>query len=152
MWGRYSEGKKRLLSERRIYVVMISKRRLAIAVAAFVVSAAACAGGDERTEQVVAGMSRDSALATISMGTPGGLETLGADSLRNVWRRTQYLMNGVNIEVIWYSPSGEKWMAADTVPEERVIPVVVLDGKVAGVGRSAYNKVAEAYNLPPNRY
>lgn len=109
----------------------------------------ACAGGDERTEQVVAGMSRDSAMATLNAETGGAP---GADSLKNVWRRTAYLMNGVNIEVIWYSPSGEKWTATDTVPEERVIPVVLLDGKVAGVGRSAYSRVAEAYKLPPNKY
>ena len=94
------------------------------------------AGGDERTEQVLPGMSRDSVLATLGSSVPGATaeSAMGADSLRNVWRRTQYLVDGVNIEVIWYSPSGEKWTAADTVPAERVIPVVLLDGKVAGVG------------------
>ena len=129
-----------------------SKRRLSMA-AAVLMGALACAGGDERTEQVTPGMSRDSALAALRSTMPGEAgDTAAADSLKHVWRRTAYLMNGVNIEILWYSPSGEKWKATDTVPEERVIPVVLLDGKVAGVGRSAYNKVAEEYKLPRNRY
>ncbi|NUQ11070.1 MAG: hypothetical protein HUU26_01915 [Gemmatimonadaceae bacterium] len=134
--------------------MLISKRRWPVAAAALVLGAAACAGGDERTEQVLPGMSRDSVLATLGSSVPGATaeSAMGADSLRNVWRRTQYLVDGVNIEVIWYSPSGEKRTAADTVPEERVIPVVLLDGKVAGVGRSAYDRVAETYRLPRNRY
>lgn len=128
-----------------------SKRGLPIVVVGAVMMLAACAGGDERTEQVQAGMSRDSVLAALGSGA-APTDSAAGDSLKNVWRKTQYLMNGVNIEVIWYSPSGEKWSAADTVPEQRVIPVVLLDGKVAGVGRSAYDRVAEVYKLPPNRY
>ena len=130
-----------------------SKRGLPIVLVGAAIMLAACGGGDERTEQVQAGMSRDSVLAALASGadaaTPAGAPS---DSLKNVWRKTQYLMNGVNIEVIWDSPSGEKWTAADTVPKERVIPVVLLDGKVAGVGRSAYDRVAEVYKLPPNKY
>ena len=118
--------------------------------------AMACFGSDERTEQVVPGMSRDSALAALRspLGGEGATlaDSMGADSLKNVWRRTQYLVDGTNIEVLWYSPSGERWTATDTVPEERVIPVVLIDSKVVGVGRSAYDRVAEAYKLPRNRY
>ena len=133
--------------------MVISKRRLTrVAVAALAVGAAACADGDARTEKVVAGMSRDSALAALNAEVPGAADAAGADSLKHVWRRTAYLMNGVNIEVLWYSPSGEKWTATDTIPKNRVIPVVLLEGKVAGVGRSAYDRVAEVYKLPPNKY
>lgn len=136
-------------------MVLNSRRPLrAAVVATLVLVANACAGGDERTEKVLPGMSRDSVLNTLAseMGGTPGTPAADGDSLKNVWRKTQYLMNGVNIEVIWYSPSGEKWTAADTVPKERVIPVVLLDGKVAGVGRSAYSRVAEQYKLPPNKY
>ncbi|HEX9563365.1 MAG TPA: hypothetical protein VF981_05320 [Gemmatimonadaceae bacterium] len=117
--------------------------------------ALACNPGDQRTEQVVAGMSRDSALAVLAsqMGEAATVEgSAGPDSLKNIWRRTQYLVDGQNIEVLWYSQTGERWSATDTVPAGRVIPVVLVDGKVIGVGRSAYDQVAERYKLPRNRY
>lgn len=115
--------------------------------------AVACAEGDSRSEQITEGIDRDSALAILR--APAGSEAAPAspeDSLKNVWRRTQYLVDGKSIEVIWYSPTGEKWLATDTVPEERVIPVVVMDGKVVGVGRVAYEVAAEQYKLPKNKY
>jgi hypothetical protein len=116
---------------------------------------AACSGGDARTEQIQPGQSRDSVLALLSL--PGndpasGDSAAGADSLKNVWRRTGYFTQGKSIEIIWYSPSGEKRTPADTVPEGRVIPVVLIEGRVIGVGRNVYEQTAQLYRLPPNKY
>lgn len=118
---------------------------------AAVVAFAACGEKDARTEQIQPGIDRDSALAILGSGTSGSTAA-PEDSLKNVWRRTQYLVDGKSLEVIWYSPSGEKWTATDTVPEERVIPVVMVDGKVSGVGRVAYETLAAQYRLPKNKY
>lgn len=116
--------------------------------------AMACSPSDERTDQVLAGMSRDSALAVLASPLPGVPASAGepGDSLKNIWRRTQYLIDGQNVEVLWYSQDGERRTASDTVPDGRVIPVVLIDGKVVGVGRSAYDQVADRYKLPKNRY
>jgi len=128
----------------------LGTRFLAAAVAVLL---AAC-GGDSRTEQIQPGLSRDSVLTVLGQPAGGGSadSAVGADSLKNVWRRTAYFMEGKNIEIIWYSPSGEKRTATDTVPENRVIPVVLIDGKVVGVGRTVYDQTAELYRLPKNRY
>lgn len=132
----------------------MKKRLHAFLALASLAAVAACDGGDARTEQVTAGMSRDSALTVLASGADEATTAGGAvpDSLRNVWRKTQYLVDGQMIEVLWYSASGEKWTAADTVPKGRVIPVVLVDGKVVGTGRAAYDQVAERYRLPKNKY
>ncbi|MEP7346827.1 MAG: hypothetical protein ABI877_16255 [Gemmatimonadaceae bacterium] len=109
--------------------------------------------GDQRTAQLAPGMDRDSALKLLAAGEPGvaGGDATG-DSLQNIWRRTQYLMAGRRIEILFYSKNNEKWRATDTVPEEGVIPVVLVDGKVIGVGRTVYDSVTNLYGIPKNKY
>jgi hypothetical protein len=98
-------------------------------------------------------MDRDSALKLLGQNLPGAADgNVGADTLKNIWRRTAYLMAGRRIEVLFYSPNNEKWKAADTVPEGKVIPVVIVDGKVIGVGRTVYDSVTSLYAIPKNRY
>ena len=127
-----------------------------LALFVLVAALAACEGSDARTEQIQPGASRDSALAILgsSLGkdSAGSAAPASADSLKNVWRKTQYLVNGKTIEVLWYSANGERWKASDTVPKGRVIPVVLVDGKVVGVGRTTYDQVATQYGLPKNKY
>ena len=117
----------------------------------------ACSGSDSRTEQIQPGLSRDSALAILAepMGkgsAPASDSVSTTDSLKNVWRKTQYLVNGKNIEILWYSPGNERWRATDTIPAGRVIPVVLIDGKVVGVGRTTYEQMVTQYGLPKNKY
>ena len=110
-------------------------------------------GGDQRTAQVAPGIHRDSALKLLGRSLPGAADgATSADTLKNIWRRTQYLMAGRRIEVLFYSPNNEKWKATDTVPGEKVIPVVLVDGTVIGVGRTVYDSVASLYGIPKNRY
>lgn len=97
-------------------------------------------------------MSRDSAVALLSGAPTDSAATPYPDSLTRVWRSTPYLVNGQRIEIVFYSPSGEKRTATDTVPENEIVPVVIIDGKVLGYGRSALNDVYSRYPLPKNRY
>jgi len=137
--------------------VSVLRRRPSLLVFAGLLSVALVAAcgddGDKRTQQIAPGIDRDSALKVLGMALPGAAGgTADADTLKNVWRRTQYLMAGRKIEILFYSPNNEKWKATDTVPQEKIIPVVVVDGKVVGVGRTIYDSVASLYAIPKNRY
>ena len=106
------------------------------------------------------GASRDSALAILTEGhpvdssrmPPKGALVPSSDTLKNVWRRAEYLVEGHKIEVLYYSPNDEKWKATDTVPKEKIIPVVLVDGKVQGVGRPAIKEASKVYKIPPLEY
>jgi hypothetical protein len=120
----------------------------------------ACGDRDARTEKLEPGIGRDSALAVLSDGSvidsaripPPGALVPASDTLKNIWRRAEYLVDGQKIEVLFYSPNDEKWKATDTIPDERVIPVVIIDGKVYGTGRNAYDDAVAKYRLPKTRY
>ncbi len=139
-----------------------SLRRSALLSAVFltVASVGACSDNDARTERIEPGSDRDSALSVISDGkmidstrmpAPGAMVP-SSDTLKNVWRRAAYLINGHNIEVLYYSPNDEKWKATDTIPKEKVIPVVIIDGKVYGTGRRAYKDAMSNFGLPDAEY
>ena len=127
---------------------------LAFAATLSVALVVACTdSGDQRTAKIVPGVDRDSALKLLALKLPGAAEgSVSADTLKNIWRRTQYLMAGRRIEILFYSPNDEKWKAADTVPEGKVVPVVLVDGRVIGVGRMVYDSVTSLYGIPKNRY
>ena len=125
-----------------------------------VTSFAACSDNDERTQRIEPGTDRDSALSLLSDGkvidstrmpVPGAIVP-SSDTLKNVWRRAEYLINGHSIEVLYYSPNDEKWKATDTIPKEKVIPVVIIDGKVYGTGRRAYKDAMSNFGLPAADY
>lgn len=117
-------------------------------------AAVACDNGeDARTAMVTPGISRDSALAVLRSPIAGeGQVSIAGDSLKNVWRVAQYLVGGQIIDVIWYSRDDERRTAADTVPEGKVVPIVLAEGKVVGVGRSVHDSVAKAAGIPKNKY
>ena len=121
---------------------------------------AACGDRDARTDKIEAGIDRDSALKVLASGTapdssagvPVADAPISADTLLNIWRRTQYLVGGKNIEFLFYSPNNEKWKATDTVPEGKVIPVTLVDGKVLGVGKGTMDSVSAANGIPKNKF
>ncbi len=104
-------------------------------------------GSDARTELIIPGISRDSAVALLQSPIAGGPPMAAPDATTNIWRTAQYLMKGKMIEIIWYSAANERRTLADTVPNKGVIPIVVVDGKVVGTGRDAYKKAAAEYSL-----
>ncbi|MBV6521181.1 MAG: hypothetical protein MNPFHGCM_01308 [Gemmatimonadaceae bacterium] len=119
--------------------------------------AAACTEGDARTREITVGIDQDSAFKLLgaSDGKPAVIDSAGgieADTLHNVWRRTRYVVSGRLIEFVYYSPSNEKWKMKDTIPENEVIPVVLIDGKVRGVGKANAETVAKFYGIPINSY
>ena len=125
------------------------RRLTPVALLGVAVLYAACGDGDSRTRQITPGMSSESALKVLGADPAAAIS---ADTLRNVWRKTSFLMDGQHIDVLYYSPNNEHWRATDTVPEDKVIPVVSIDGKVVGVGQRAYDSVSKIYRLPKNKY
>ena len=124
-----------------------------VVLAATVLFVAACGARDDaRTEKILPGIARDSAMAVLHSPLDGGPPAPAPDSLTNIWNTVQYFMKGKLIEIIWYSAENEHRTASDTVPSRAVVPIVVIDGKVVGVGRAAYKEAAEEYALPRNRY
>lgn len=143
-------------TNREQHVNSSNTRRVALAAAAL--ATIACGSGDYRIDQLDTGVSIDSALKVMEikvdssrMPPPGALVP-SSDTLKNVWRRAEYLVNGNKIEVLYYSPNDEKWKATDTVPKERVIPVIFVNGKVFGTGRAAYREAVKQFNLPDAEY
>ena len=137
--------------------VFVLRRRPSLLLFAGILSVATVAAcgdsGDQRTAKIAPGVARDSAIKLLALKLPGAPDSgVTADSFKNIWRRTHYLMAGRDIEILFYSPNNEKWKATDTVPEGKVIPVVLVGGRVIGVGRTVYDSVTSLYGIPRNRY
>jgi hypothetical protein len=97
--------------------------------------------GDKRVDSLSAGITRDSALKVLAGGP-------SSDSLANVYRQETYLNNGQMINVLVYNKDGIKQATDSTVPDSKLTPVVMVDGKVTGWGWAHYDSVAKANNIP----
>ena len=115
---------------------MVSKRLLA----ASILVAVACAGEkeDARLEQLTVGIPRDSALRILNQGATS------ADSLANINRREMYLLDGRDVEILFFSPAGLKDAA---VAESTLRPVVVTGGAVSGWGWTYFDSLARVHDI-----
>lgn len=59
-------------------------------------------------------------------------------------RAEAYLTGGQMIEGLFYGRPGAD---SGTTPEDKLTPVVLIDGKVTGWGREAWDKVAAGHNI-----
>jgi hypothetical protein len=106
-------------------------------------------GSDQRTERLTPGMSRAEAVAVLQAGASSALSS---DSVANIWQAARYLVDGREIEVIWYSRNNERRTAGDTVPEGKVFPIVLVDGRLVGAGRAVYDSIGAQFKFPKNKY
>ena len=97
--------------------------------------------GDARIKELSPGISRDSTLRIIGSGATV------EDSLPNVYRAERYLSKAQMLEVLFYSPSGEK-EGRDSMPEGRLTPIVLRDGVVTGWGWQHFDSVAAEHGIP----
>jgi hypothetical protein len=121
-----------------------SHPRSALVLLAAASVAVAC--GDKTVRQVDSGISRDSAINLLTGGTPG----TSSDTFKNVHRRSRYLINKKEMEVLWFTPTGAV-PGKDTLPFRQLTPIVVFDGKVIGKGWEFWEKTAAENNItvPP---
>jgi hypothetical protein len=111
--------------------------------AVFGAAAVAIACGDKTVRQVDSGISRDSAINLLTGGTPG----TNSDTFKNVHRRSRYLLQGKEMEVLWFTATGAV-PGKDTLPFRELTPIVVFDGKVIGKGWDFWEKTAAENNIP----
>jgi hypothetical protein len=100
---------------------------------------AACA--DKRIEKLSTGISRDSLLRILAA------EETSADSLPHVYRAERYLIKGQILEVLFYTKTNAK-AGKDTLPEKKLTPIVLQNGKVGGWGWSYFDSLAKADSIP----
>jgi hypothetical protein len=111
------------LSRRKIVARQITLLRLAVPLALLAVIAG-CSSGDARYKTLAAGIPKDSVV-----------KLMGAEKPQRV---DPYLTNGQYIEAMYYRKPGQ----GDSVPDRKLSPVVVVDGKLAGWGWKAWDSIA----------
>ena len=90
----------------------------------------ACSG-DARFKRLSVGIPRDSALQLIGVEKPARIDP--------------FLVNGHYFEVMYYAKPGADAVA---VPDRKLSPIVVVDGKLVGWGWKSLDSVAAANKLP----
>ena len=96
--------------------------------------------GDRNIKQLTVGITRDSVLKILALGSTA------TDSTPNVYREERYLYDGRFITLLMYSPTGKK-EGADTLPEEQLIPVVLRNDTLMGWGWEYTDSVANMNNI-----
>jgi hypothetical protein len=78
------------------------------------------------------------------------LGATAADTTPYIFHHAQYIVNGRDVEVLYYDARGRKRFR-DTVPGGDLTPVVLENGKVTGTGWPHWEQVAKAANIVPLR-
>lgn len=122
-----------------------SVRRSALTVVALAAAmlAAAC-GPDKRVQALNTGITRDSVLSVISHDLKPGTPP---DSFPNVYKRSRYLINGRNYEVLYFTPNDEK-QGKDSVATKKLTPLVLVENKLVGKGWGVWDSVSKANKIP----
>jgi hypothetical protein len=115
-------------------------RRNSLILAAITAATLLTACEDKRVKQLDTGITRDSALSVMSHDLKPGS---GPDSLPNVYRRARYLVNGKNLEVLFFTSNDEK-VGKDSVPTRKLTPIVFLENKLIGRGWDFLDSLSKA--------
>jgi hypothetical protein len=122
------------------------QRRQQVLAAGMIMLAGTLAGcGDSRIKQLTPGITRDSALKVINEGASG-------DSLARVYKQEMYLINGKQLNVLFYNKNGIKQANDSTLAAKAQTPIVTVDGKVTGWGWAHYDSVAKANSITPSAH
>jgi hypothetical protein len=116
----------------------ISRRRAARSLVMVAAGLAAVACGDARVKTLSAGIGRDSVLKLLAAGSTSG------DSLANVYRQEQFLVNSRLLDVVFYNPDGITQKQDSSLKDAQVTPIVMVEGKVTGWGWTYYDSLARA--------
>ena len=122
---------------------MLASNRRATLFAVLGLSVASLAGcGDANIRKLTPGIARDSVLKILAIGTAPDADTTPP----NVYREERYLHNGHWISILLYTKTGKK-ERVETVPENELTPVVLLDDTLTGWGWEHHDSVALANKI-----
>jgi hypothetical protein len=96
--------------------------------------------GDANIRKLDAGITRDSVLKILAMGSTA------TDSTANIYREERYLHNGQWISILMYSNTGKK-EGQEPIPEGDLTPVVLRNDTLTGWGWAHHDSVAMANNI-----
>jgi hypothetical protein len=96
--------------------------------------------GDKNVSKLTVGITRDSVIKILGQGSTA------TDSTPNVYREERYLNDGHMITMLMYSSTGQK-EGALTIPEEELIPVVLVDDTLTGWGWEHHDSVANVNRI-----
>ena len=96
--------------------------------------------GDKNISKLTVGIMRDSVIKVLGQGSSA------TDSTPNVYREERYLNDGQYITMLMYSSTGMK-EGAQTIPEEELIPVVLVNDTLTGWGWEHHDSVANANRI-----
>jgi hypothetical protein len=114
------------------------------ALAGTTIALAACT--DKRVQALDTGITRDSALSVISKDlTP--VAGRPSDSLPNVYRKSNYLIGGKMLEVLYFTPDNSKPSGKDTIPYRKLTPIVFFENKLIGKGWPVWDSIAKANKI-----
>jgi hypothetical protein len=123
--------------------LLVRRRLLTLsALTAATLAVAACT--DKRVKQLNTGITRDSALSVIAQNLP---PNSGPDSLPNVYRRARYIIEGKQMEVLYFTSNNEKEGGPDTIPVRKLTPLVFLNNVLIGKDWAAWDSIAKANNI-----
>lgn len=136
-----------------------SVRRSALLAAGFGSALLIAACEDKRVKELNSGISRDSAVKVIAQDAkPAQATGTPTDSFPNVYTREQYLLGGKSYDVLYFTPENDKAKKlpygqkprtkADSVPYNRLTPIVFIDNKLAGRGWGYWDSLSTALKIP----
>jgi hypothetical protein len=111
---------------------------------------------DKRVKELKTGITRDSAVTVIAQDAkPNGLKT---DTFPNVYTREEFLIAGKRYDILYYTPDNDKakklpfgerpTTKADSIPYNRLTPLVFIDNILVGRGWAFWDSVSKARNIP----
>lgn len=134
----------------------ISVRRRALVAAGLVCGTLTVACEDKRVKALDTGITRDSAVTIISKDAKGATP----DSFPNVYTRERFLIGGKNYEVLYFTPNNDKIqmphnggsVSPDSIPYNKLTPIVFVENKLAGRGWKFWDSVSTANKIPLKKH
>ena len=125
-----------------------SVRRFFPGVAALLASTVVVACQDKRVNQLDTGIGRDSVLQILTEGATRS----ATDSIPNVYKRSRYLMDGKEYEILYFTPKNVRSGATkDSIPMRELTPVVLSDDKLIGRGWAFWDSLSLAHKRPVDK-
>ncbi len=134
-------------------------RRTVFVGAALASAALIAACEDKRVKELNAGITRDSAVTVMAHDLKPGATS---DSFPNVYTRERFLLGGKSVEVLYFTPENDKARVAatgqealkvrDSIPYNRLTPIVFIDNRLAGRGWAYWDSMSTANKIPVKKH